>query len=138
MARKKSTQQSEEAEVIDDENRPNYANQDDDYDGDEGEEELLDEQGGQQNDDYGGVFSGMTEAERREVRKEQRALQKKLVDGDGIEVEDARGENNKIFKRVKFTREAVLDGDNLNLIATKASHKMDRLIQVRLSFWESG
>lgn len=138
MARKKSTQQSEEAEVIDDENRPNYANQDDDHDDDEGEEELLDEEGGQQNDDYGGVFSGMTEAERREVRKEQRALQKKLVDGDGIEVEDARGENNKIFKRVKFTREAVLDGDNLNLIATKASHKMDRLIQVRLSFWESG
>jgi hypothetical protein len=77
------------------------------------------------------VFCGQTESERRAIRHDQRALQKKLVEGDSVDVEDARGLNNKIFRKVKFTREAVLDSDNLNLIATKASHKMDQLIQVR-------
>jgi hypothetical protein len=121
----------------DDENQANYSSQDHD---DEFEDGMIDGDEQQDDDDEGEeeeeeeenfqVFAGQSEVERRAIRRQQRALQKKLEDGDGVEVEDARGQNNKIFKKVKFTREAALDGDNMNIIATKASQKMDRLVQV--------
>ena len=76
--------------------------------------------------------SGQTDEERRSIRRSQRQLFKEMEErGETLGVEEARKRNNKIFKSVKFTREAVLDGDNLTLIATKASQKVDRLVQVR-------
>lgn len=76
--------------------------------------------------------SGQTDEERRSIRRSQRQLFKEMEErAETLGVEEARKRNNKIFKSVKFTREAVLDGDNLTLIATKASQKVDRLVQVR-------
>ena len=78
--------------------------------------------------------SGLTESERRQIRKNQRELLKEMEDHDELELEIARGRNNELFKSVRFTREAVLDGDNLILIANKAKKQTDRMIQVRLIF----
>ena len=82
-------------------------------------------------DDDGAVLqdSGLTEDERRQIRKKQRQLNKDLEETN-IEVEEARCRNNDIYKRVRYTREAVLDGENMLAIAHKTSQKVDRLIQV--------
>jgi hypothetical protein len=78
------------------------------------------------------VCEGQTEEERREIRKQQRLLQKDLEEqGESLELEEARDRNNEIFANVRFIREAVLDGENVNLIANKAAQKVDKLIQVR-------
>jgi hypothetical protein len=74
--------------------------------------------------------SGLNEEQRREIRRQQRDLLKELEEADNLEVEDARDRNNEIYKNVRFTREAVLDGENLTLIANKAAQQVDRLIQV--------
>lgn len=74
--------------------------------------------------------SGLTEEERRQIRKEQRQLLKELDEKDTIELDEARERNNRIYKKVRYAREAVLDGENLISIANKASQKVDRLIQV--------
>jgi hypothetical protein len=76
--------------------------------------------------------SQFTDEERRQIRKEQRDLLKELEDKDALDVEVARGRNNRLYKKVRYTREAVLDGENLMSIAHKASQKVDRLIQVRI------
>lgn len=82
--------------------------------------------------------SGQTDAERRRLRQAQRNLQKKIID-NGEAMENAssekfgeiRGKNNELFAKVAYTREAVLDGDNLEMIATHASRQVDALVQVR-------
>lgn len=75
--------------------------------------------------------SGQTDQERRQIRKSQRLLFKTIEEGgETLEVEQVRKENNEIFKRVLHTREAVLDGENLKLIAERATQQVDRLIQV--------
>ena len=77
------------------------------------------------------VCKGQTDEERREIRRQQRLLQKEIEDrGEDLGVTEARDRNNKIFSKVRFVREAVLDGENVNLIATKAAQKVDQLIQV--------
>jgi hypothetical protein len=78
--------------------------------------------------------SGLTEDDRRQIRREQRELLKELTEDRGAEgdqVEQARSKNNRLYRKVRYTREAVLDGENLLSIAHKASQKVDRLIQVR-------
>jgi hypothetical protein len=45
-------------------------------------------------------------------------------------LDDVRNENNKLFKEVKYTREAVLDAENVDLIANKYVNQVDRLVQV--------
>lgn len=83
--------------------------------------------------------SGQTDEERRALRRAQRKLQHKIVHSEqGAELEDPnadafeqiRGENNTLFEDVKFTREAVLDGDNLELISRRAARQVDKLVQV--------
>ena len=109
--------ENEDAEEYDEQNEEDDDDDDEDGDDDEPEESFR-------------VMCDQTDEERREIRQRQRALHKHLMESDDVDVERARAVNNKIFKKVKFTREAVLDGDNLNLIATKASHKMDRMVEV--------
>lgn len=101
---------------------------------DEEHHDHKDEADDDNDDGGGGVLdqSGLTEEERRQVRKQQRQLLKDIEEkGDALEVDEARGRNNQIYKKVRYTREAVLDGENLISIASKASQKVDRLIQVR-------
>ena len=75
------------------------------------------------------VCQGLTDEERREIRKSQRVLRKEIPD---LDVEDARERNNAIHKNVRYIRESVLDAENLDEIAKKAANNVDRLIQVRL------
>lgn len=85
--------------------------------------------------------SGQTDVERRQIRRLQRDLQKRIVERGsdlGSKMEDSttdafekiRGENNAIFERVLYTRESVLDADNLDLISRRAARQGDRLVQV--------
>jgi arsenate reductase-like glutaredoxin family protein len=74
--------------------------------------------------------SNLTEEQRRQIRRQQRDLYKALEEQDQPEVEDARNKNNEIYKSVRYTREAVLDGENLTLIASKAAQRVERMIQV--------
>lgn len=84
------------------------------------------------------VCQGQTDEERRQIRKKQRLLNKEIDEGgEDLELDKARKENNKIFENIRFVREAVLDGENVNLIANKAAQKVDRLIQVRNQFWKA-
>ena len=91
-----------------------------------------------------GVFenSGMTDEHRRKLRRKQRKLHDEVAnemdrreDEEALEfLERKRGDNNKLFESVKFTREAVLDAENTELLAAKSLHQLDRLVQVRLIF----
>lgn len=82
--------------------------------------------------------SGQTDAERRQLRLSQRVLQKKIASAAGESLEDPnstaleqiRNDNNILFDKVRFTREAVLDGENLDLISGRASRQADSLIQI--------
>jgi len=96
------------------------------FDGDVANEEENDE-------DIEGLMtnSRQTDQERRQIRKSQRLLQKTIEEGgDDLELEEIRTKNNEIFRNVLHTREAVLDGENMNAIATRATQQVDRLIQV--------
>jgi len=89
------------------------------------------------NNDEVKVMQGQTDEERRHLREGYRALSKKIA-SKGEEMEDLRNdifdqvreENNGLFKEVRFTREAVLDGDNLEAISSRAARQVDRLVQV--------
>jgi hypothetical protein len=73
--------------------------------------------------------SELTDEQRRKLRRQQRDLQKEMADRDDLQLEEARGRNNELFDHVRYTREAVLDGENLIVIANKAAKQVDRLIQ---------
>jgi hypothetical protein len=106
-----------------------------------------------------GVFdeSGMTDQERRQLRRNQRQLHETIrqdkrealvsaaTGDDGEEQDDddsavadapmeflvsARQKNNKLFENVRYTREAVLDAENVDLIAQKYVQQVERLVQV--------
>lgn len=81
--------------------------------------------------------SGQTDAERRSLRIAQRGLQKEIASdlGDNMEnpelgvFEQVRDDNNKLWKQVKYVREAVLDGDNLEMISARAAKQTKFLDQ---------
>lgn len=105
--------------------------------------------------------SGQTDSERRVLRKNQRSLYDRLANdqrdataaaaaepGDNDDNNDEslqflgslRDENNRLWKNVRYTREAVLDADNVDLITNKYVQHVDRLVQVSESkqgcvFW---
>ena len=74
--------------------------------------------------------SELTDDQRRQLRKQQRGLQKEMADRDDLPLQEARERNNELFEKVRYTREAVLDGDNLIEIANQAAKQVDRLVQV--------
>jgi hypothetical protein len=94
--------------------------------------------------------TGITDEERRHLRKRQRALQERVVaerrtrrydnrnstnNNDLITYQDAldkvRAENNGLFRKVRYTREAVFDIENVQLIASLAvrivQHRQDQV-----------
>jgi hypothetical protein len=81
--------------------------------------------------------SGITDAERREIRQSQRTLQQTLRNGEAgtmDELEEMRQRNNEIYQdRVRFTREAVLDADNVDLITGQMAKQIENQVQVRAS-----
>lgn len=81
-----------------------------------------------------GEDSGLTDGQRRQLRRDQRDLAKKLQEGpEGDEDEDfvekARKTNNKLFENVRFTREAVLDAENVDTIAAKFVSQAEGMIR---------
>lgn len=81
--------------------------------------------------------SGQTDADRRMLRNDLRKLQKTIIhDAEKMENprEDTfleiRQEANVLFDKVAYTREAVLDGENVELISSRAARQVDRLVQV--------
>ena len=87
--------------------------------------------------------SGQTDEERRALRREQRQLQHKILTSEtGAQLEDPnadafeeiRGENNELFEKVRYTREAVMDGENLQYISDRTARQVDKLVQVCYAF----
>lgn len=83
--------------------------------------------------------SGQTDEDRRILRREMRELQQEIVGEKGDQIEDpskvaafkdVRGKSNELWDKVAYTREAVLDADNLEIIATRAGRQAEKLIQV--------
>ena len=69
--------------------------------------------------------------------QKQRELNKKLREGpedpdDEDFVKRMQKENNELFYNVRYTREAVLDAENVELIVKTFSKKVDDMIQVCL------
>ena len=95
--------------------------------------------------------SGQTEADRRVLRRRQRELHHDIVVGGGAvnggestegsmggiedpiseEFERMREKNNMLWEQVRYTREAVLDSENMDLITAKAARQVERIVQVR-------
>lgn len=81
--------------------------------------------------------SGQTDEERRRLRQKQRALQNTiLTQSEALEnpcdqaFGKVREENNDLFQKVFFTREAVLDGENLHMISERAAKQVEGLVKV--------
>lgn len=107
-----------------------------DFENDQDEFQVLEDQSN--NADFR-VCEGQTDEERREIRRQQRLLYKDIEEGgEELEVTEARDRNNVIFNNVRYVREAVLDGENVNAIAKKAAQKVDQLVQVRLNNIQQG
>lgn len=84
--------------------------------------------------------SGQTDTDRRKLRYQQRNLAKQIQKGSELSeqladastgaLEEIRTENNELWRNVKYTREAVLDGDVIQEISTRAARQVDKLINV--------
>ena len=85
--------------------------------------------------------SQQTDEERRILREKQRKLfvkmtdsstdiSEKMADVDSQVFQNVRKENNVLWKDVRYTREAVLDGDNIEYMSSRATRQVDKLISV--------
>ena len=85
--------------------------------------------------------SGQTEQDRRILRRKQRELHQDIAIGnggaaadgggdDGEELARLRDQNNELWGEVRYTREAVLDGENIDLLAGKAARQAEKIVQV--------
>lgn len=77
--------------------------------------------------------SGQTDAERKLLRQDLRELNADIVsgvagDGPGSLFENMREKNNQLWDRVRYTSEAALESNNLELIAAHAAREADDLI----------
>jgi len=92
--------------------------------------------------------SGQTEQDRRILRRKQRELHQDIAIGngsggtaadgggdDGEELARLRDQNNELWGEVRYTREAVLDGENIDLLAGKAARQAEKIVQVSLVVW---
>jgi hypothetical protein len=85
--------------------------------------------------------SGLTDADRRVVRSEQRTLQEGMIDGS-IGWKEGREANNAIFEdRVAYSRELVIDVENTTLALTGFAKEVEATVQVSCQhgwIWCSG
>mmetsp|Transcript_2346 Transcript_2346/g.4693 ORF Transcript_2346/g.4693 Transcript_2346/m.4693 type:complete len:418 (-) Transcript_2346:243-1496(-) len=150
MARKRNNS-PEEDEVVDEdsENIPN--DEDNDGDGDEKENRGRGRQRSKMKKKKRFkvmATSGQSEVERRTLRRHQRELQSDIAmgtatcssggggegegeggDGDD-ELQRLRNQNNALWDQVHYTREAVLDSENVDLIANKAARQAEKMVEV--------
>ena len=76
------------------------------------------------------THSGLTDADRRQLRNQQRKLQEEIISGDPAAQSEARDRNNELWDKVRYTREAVLDSENVDLIAASMARKAEAMVQV--------
>eukprot|EP00584_Thalassiosira_punctigera_P006114 CAMPEP_0172542742 /NCGR_PEP_ID=MMETSP1067-20121228/13294_1 /TAXON_ID=265564 ORGANISM="Thalassiosira punctigera, Strain Tpunct2005C2" /NCGR_SAMPLE_ID=MMETSP1067 /ASSEMBLY_ACC=CAM_ASM_000444 /LENGTH=425 /DNA_ID=CAMNT_0013329035 /DNA_START=64 /DNA_END=1341 /DNA_ORIENTATION=- len=154
MAKKRrhTTEDANGDEEVVNENRDNGSYED------IGEEDDEDDCGGRRGKKKRRKFkimsvSGQTEAERRVLRRCQRELQRDIIMGvsrdfnaaavadggggggtddpnSGGELGRLRDRNNALWDDVRYTREAVLDSENVDLIANKAARQAEKIVQV--------
>ena len=74
--------------------------------------------------------SGLTDVDRRQLRNQQRKLQEEIISGDPAAQSEARDRNNELWDKVRYTREAVLDSENVDLIAASMARKAEAMVQV--------
>jgi len=82
--------------------------------------------------------SGQTEQDRRILRRKQRELHQDIAIGnsgaaavgDGEELTHLRNQNNELWDEVRYPREAVLDSENVGLIASKAARQAEKIVEV--------
>ena len=89
--------------------------------------------------------TGPTDDQRRVLRSRQRELSNSIAvgGGDGVgggesgggdddadELTKLRAQNNELWRDVRYTREAVLDSENVDLIASKAARQAEKIVQV--------
>lgn len=77
------------------------------------------------------VLQGLTDSQRRVIREKQRQVHDHLVNEDYDDLGEVRDENNELFDNVKWTRELVLDADNIDVLATKYAKEVEQNVQVR-------
>lgn len=78
-------------------------------------------------------FERLSDEERRQLRRKQRLVRVDLEVSQSQEtIEQARALNNELFEEVDHTREAVLDAENVEAIASKYQAHAERLVQVSL------
>ena len=86
--------------------------------------------------------SDQTDEQRRELRIKQRHLKHLIQDERSVLCEQmadvasgkfqkVRKENNKLWTEVRFTREAVLDADNVEIISARAARQTDQLVNLQ-------
>jgi len=77
--------------------------------------------------------SGQSKAHRLKLRRDQRDLKEQIVgiaDRAVEEVRECRDRNNQLWKKVRYTKEARLDSENLELIAEKTKTQAERMVSV--------
>jgi hypothetical protein len=84
--------------------------------------------------------SGQTDTDRRLLRNQQRKLQEDILSGavapeeedddDQPAFQKMRKLNNRLWEQVRYTREAVLDSENVDLIAANAARQAESIVQV--------
>lgn len=96
--------------------------------------------------------SKQTDADRRLLRRKQRELHNDIAlggdaaaasaggkigggeGGDDDSLRKQRALNNELWQDVRYTREAVLDSENVDLIASKAARQAEKIVQVSSCF----
>ena len=110
----------------------------DDWDEDAGDDERIDDDDEMTSGEVPlMLMSGQSEDDRRELRQKQRELRAKIL-GISVsaveEVKEARDQNNILWERVRFNREAVLDSDNVEPLTNKVALQTEKMITVRTAF----
>ena len=82
--------------------------------------------------------AGLTESDRRQLRHQQRDLATEIDQSTTLDdLIDKRDVNNELFNAVAYTREAVLDAENMKGIVEKYSKHAESLVTVRTNFGNS-
>ena len=145
MAKKRSPEDEDNVDHDDDEADEDNAD-DDDEDEDDGDRAASSRRRKKKKTKRVRIMnkSGQTDAQRRVLRSRQRELHNNIAVGGGNgdggrsgggddESDDLtrlRAQNNELWQEVRYTREAVLDSENVDLIASKAARQAEKIVQV--------
>ena len=97
---------------------------------------------------YGPLDAEYTPKERKKAERRKKQTQEEESEGEEEQPEEVdqtgkkksdgndelfaqwREQNNELYNEVRYTREAVLDSENIDLIASKAAREAEKIVQV--------